>query len=223
MGGTLADAATRGDRRFKSGCPDLREAASERPLCRPTIDAVQREYAGCMLADGRVTRRRLLATGAAGAVALGSGVWLGASTAGRWRRRVVVVGAGLAGLAAAYELRRAGFEVVLLEARGRVGGRVHTVRFPDGQHAEAGGEYIDAIHTTMRRYVRHCGLRLEDVRLQGSDLPGAAFLDGRRHTFDAAFDGVVQDEVDRFDGRMAGLAGNLSARDPHAPGLDLRS
>jgi monoamine oxidase len=136
---------------------------------------------------------------------------------------VVVVGAGLAGLAAAYELRRAGFEVVVLEARDRVGGRVRTVRFADGQHAEAGGEYVDAIHTTMRRYVRHFGLHLEDVRLQGTDFPGAAFLHGRRRSFDAAFNADVQYAVDRFDGRMATLAGDVDARDPRGVALDARS
>jgi monoamine oxidase len=75
----------------------------------------------------------------------------------------VVVGAGPAGLAAADELARAGFAVTVLEARGRVGGRVHTLRFPDGRHAEAGGEFIDAAHAQMRRYARRFGLRLEDL------------------------------------------------------------
>ena len=107
----------------------------------------------------RLTRRRLLAAGAASGLAV---AWRSRLFAAAPRRgRVVVVGAGLAGLAAAYELRRTGFDVVVLEARDRVGGRVHTVRFPDGQHAEAGGEYIDTIHTTMRHYVRRFGLHTE--------------------------------------------------------------
>src|SRR5438128_11069829 len=52
--------------------------------------------------------------------------------------RVIVVGAGLAGLAAAHELTRAGVEVTVLEARDRPGGRVHTLRepFSDGLYAE---------------------------------------------------------------------------------------
>src|SRR5258708_40086557 len=59
--------------------------------------------------------------------------------------RVVVVGAGLAGLTAALDLVQAGWDVVVLEARDRVGGRGHTLRgpFSQGQHAEAGGESID--------------------------------------------------------------------------------
>ena len=169
----------------------------------------------------RLTRRRLLAAGAASGLAV---AWRSRLFAAAPRRgRVVVVGAGLAGLAAAYELRRSGFDVVVLEARDRVGGRVHTVRFPDGQHAEAGGEYIDTIHTTMRHYVRRFGLRLEDVRQEGSDLPGAAYVAGHRRRFGAAFDGSVQDEADRFDSRMEALAGHVSAGDPRGRALDRRS
>jgi monoamine oxidase len=50
---------------------------------------------------------------------------------------VVVVGAGLTGLTTAYELRKAGIDVLLLEAAPRPGGRIQTVSFPDGTHVEA--------------------------------------------------------------------------------------
>src|SRR5688572_15476111 len=50
---------------------------------------------------------------------------------------VVIVGAGLTGLTTAYELRKAGIEVVLLEAGPRAGGRIQTVSFADGTHVEA--------------------------------------------------------------------------------------
>jgi monoamine oxidase len=56
-------------------------------------------------------------------------------------KKVIVIGAGLAGLTAAYELTQAGHDVMVLEARNRAGGRVLTVRdFADGLYAEAGGE-----------------------------------------------------------------------------------
>jgi monoamine oxidase len=78
---------------------------------------------------------------------------------------VVVIGAGLAGLTAAYDLHRAGWRVAVLEARERVGGRVFTVRqgFLDGQHAEAGGEFIDAGHHRLLSLAEHFGLALEQV------------------------------------------------------------
>ncbi|HEY5678414.1 MAG TPA: FAD-dependent oxidoreductase, partial [Myxococcales bacterium] len=56
---------------------------------------------------------------------------------------VVVIGAGVAGLAAARELRLRGLSVAVLEARDRIGGRVHTLR-PDGWPlpVEAGAEFV---------------------------------------------------------------------------------
>jgi monoamine oxidase len=76
-------------------------------------------------------------------------------------KRIVVAGAGLAGLAAARELERAGALVMLVDARDRAGGRVWTIRdgFADGQHGELGGEFIDAEHTELHRLCDELGLR----------------------------------------------------------------
>src|SRR5688572_7849165 len=106
--------------------------------------------------QGGLTRRRFVtgAAGVAAAAAAGGAIALGSRGATDPRSRVIVVGAGLAGLSAAYELGRAGFAVVVLEARDRIGGRVFTVRepFAGGQHAEAGGEYVDVPHRAVRSY-----------------------------------------------------------------------
>ena len=82
-------------------------------------------------------------------------------------RSVLVVGAGLAGLAAAYELDKAGFGVTVLEARSRPGGRVSTYRdpFADGLYAEMGAEYVDASDEYDHKYCKEFGLKVMTAKL----------------------------------------------------------
>lgn len=76
--------------------------------------------------------------------------------------RVVVVGAGLAGLAAADALRRAGVEVVVLEARERVGGRVCSRELDDGSIVELGAEFVLPGHEAVWEACARLGLELVD-------------------------------------------------------------
>jgi monoamine oxidase len=74
---------------------------------------------------------------------------------------VIVVGAGLAGLAAAERLRRRRIPVTILEGRDRVGGRVWTLRdgFVGNVRAEAGGEFVDEGQDAIRALAEEAGLR----------------------------------------------------------------
>jgi len=71
-------------------------------------------------------------------------------------QRIIVIGAGLAGLSCAYELQQSGYNVLLLEARSRPGGRVRTYRdpFADGLYAEMGAEYVDSSDKYVRKYAK---------------------------------------------------------------------
>lgn len=73
---------------------------------------------------------------------------------------VIVLGAGLAGLAAARDLAAAGTDVLVLEARDRVGGRVEQTRTPDGRTVQLGGEVVGRAHTAYLRLAGELGLEL---------------------------------------------------------------
>ena len=78
-----------------------------------------------------------------------------------YRPSVAVIGAGMAGLVAAHELRRAGYDVTILEAQQRVGGRVFTLRepFAQGLYGEAGAMRIPRAHDLTLHYVQQFGLQ----------------------------------------------------------------
>jgi monoamine oxidase len=84
-----------------------------------------------------------------------------------------IVGAGLAGLACGYQLKKKGVNATLYDANDRVGGRCFSLRgfFPD-QVAERGGEFIDNLHKTMLGYAKEFKLPLEDVE---KNPPGEVF------------------------------------------------
>lgn len=71
---------------------------------------------------------------------------------------IVVIGAGLAGLTAAWELEKAGHRCTVLEARDRVGGRTWSQRLGNGEVTERGGEYVFPTEFPIRRLAAEVGV-----------------------------------------------------------------
>jgi len=114
--------------------------------------------------EKRMSRRGFLkaAAATAGALALRPrAIPANAATA----PRIVIVGAGLAGLACADQLKKAGYTAQVHEASDRLGGRCWTLRgaFDGGQIAEHGGELIDQGHTAIRQLAQELRLDLDNL------------------------------------------------------------
>ncbi len=78
------------------------------------------------------------------------------------KQKIIIVGAGISGLVAAYELNAVGHNVTVLEGRERIGGRVLTLRgdFSDNNFVEAGAARIQPNHNLTLTYAEHFGLTL---------------------------------------------------------------
>ena len=83
---------------------------------------------------------------------------------------VVVIGAGLAGLAAARHLQQQGWSVLVLEATDRVGGRVRDAALPDGGAVELGAQWVGRDHAAVHALADELGLRLVVVEEVGQHL-----------------------------------------------------
>jgi monoamine oxidase len=106
-----------------------------------------------------LTRRELFKGTASAGLVAGTGSFGRRARAASHQPHVVVLGAGLAGLCAAYQLQRRGCSYTILEAeQDHIGGRVRTVRFGDGLHGELGPMRIPKTHETVLNYVDSFGL-----------------------------------------------------------------
>ncbi len=131
--------------------------------------------------DVRPSRRDLLAATTATALLRCAS---GPSRRAVLPRSVLVLGGGLAGLACAFELGKRGFDVRVLEAQERPGGRIRTLRgFPDGLHAEAGATQVAGDPHLLALFAE---LKVELVRPARTRWPKrVVFSKGRRMVLDA--------------------------------------
>jgi monoamine oxidase len=135
----------------------------------PLAQAIEEAVGRIAEEEARTTRRGFL-KGVGAAVA-------GTSVLGRFAgparaaagpppgTRIVVVGAGLAGLVAAYRLQQAGFAAQVFEASGRIGGRCFSGRgdFAEAQIYEHGGELIDNGHIDVKQLAAELGFKLDNL------------------------------------------------------------
>ena len=86
-------------------------------------------------------------------------------------KKIIVIGAGMSGLVAAYELVRVGHDVTILEARDRIGGRVLTIRSPfsNNHFAEGGAARIKPSHNLTLGYANHFNLNLDPFYATSGD------------------------------------------------------
>jgi len=141
--------------------------------------------------EQRLTRRRLLRNAGFAGLTLAAAGRFAPPASAATAPRIVVVGAGLAGLTCAYRLKQAGYVAQVYDAADRVGGRCWTIRdaFADGQIAEHGGELIDQGHTAVRQLAQELGLKLDNL-LQGerNGTEPTYYFDGEPYPFSQATD-----------------------------------
>src|SRR6266536_3613034 len=153
----------------------------------PLAQRIEDAYAEVV--ESRTTRRELVRRTAVAGVALA-----GTSTIGRLTKaaygglppvRIVVVGAGLAGLTCAYRLAQAGLKADIFEASDHVGGRCQTdIQTFAPLIAEHGGELIDQGHTQVRQLARELGLNLDNLlQAQPNGTEDFFWVNGRKYEY----------------------------------------
>lgn len=119
---------------------------------------------------------------------------------------VIVVGAGFAGLSAADALVSAGLDVIVLEARDRVGGRVESAAFPDGVRVDTGGQFICDEMPEIMALTRRFGKALAKTPMEGAFLIQRDVKSAEAdHTF--AESGHIRARANRIDPRDPTIAG----------------
>ena len=164
-------------------------------------------------------REFLKLTLAAGAGLLISSNTMALTRLGRGgKKRVVVIGAGFAGLTCAYELKAAGYDVTILEARERVGGRVLSFNaankneYVKGRNIEGGAELIGSNHPTWVNYAEQFKLEWLDVTEDEGEAVFPVNIDGKELGFEEA--GKLWEDMEKALNKMNELAAAVPEDEP---------
>ena len=139
-----------------------------------------------LLEFAQQNRRDFLRVGAAAGVLASTGCTIGSVSPlspSRHEPRIVIVGAGIAGLNAAYTLKKAGVRAEIYEAANRAGGRIHSATdfLAPGLVTELGGEFIDSGHDDMLALANEFGLGLLDREAPSEKKLRTAYFFGGKH------------------------------------------
>ncbi|MCU0675376.1 MAG: FAD-dependent oxidoreductase [Myxococcota bacterium] len=199
-----------------------RAAASSNGTPNGTLEATP----NVTTSAGRIGRRALLRTGAIGGAGLALGCRPNVSTrdARDEGSAVVVVGAGLAGLTCAHQLRRAGVRATVYEAQERVGGRVFSGRglFAGDLVCELGAELVNSDHVVMRGLCRELGLALEDYCDDAIATKEIFHVGGARYTAESADEAFrhLAAALERERARLGGFDLSYRTATPEAAAID---
>ncbi|MGL5870791.1 MAG: flavin monoamine oxidase family protein [Xenococcaceae cyanobacterium] len=134
----------------------------------------------------KTSRRRLLQGGLGFATAIAASSWRQQDNwvlAKSKTPSVLIVGAGIAGLTAAYRLQKAGVAVDIVEARKRIGGRIYSLPRAAGTSitVELGGEFIDTNHVSIQKLAQELGLTVVDIKtIEEEFIEDTCFFNGNK-------------------------------------------
>ncbi|MQP66244.1 FAD-dependent oxidoreductase [Niveispirillum sp. SYP-B3756] len=130
--------------------------------------------------------------------------------------QVAIIGAGFAGLTAARALQAAGLSVIVLEARDRVGGRIHTRHAPDGTPIDVGGQWVGPTQDKVLALADELGVETFTAYEQGETL---YWLEGRRSRCEGMLPPYDEETRVAVEGIFAKLDGLAATVNPEFPWL----